>query len=446
MLAIIFIRSYYSKHMKEKQIIWIVVFAYICVMIGMYYGVKSYIDSKDSRLFQEINDNLDRIFSQQKTYVDIEYSNTWPEFKEAKIPDNPQKWFKLFGKESLTDSEINKIDSWKEVYGDLASFYTLNCKQSKDGWNLVVLIRDDNGVSISHVFPYAIGFKKHNEFPSSKPEKPSSTHVRDCLMDALKFETTDTKSDYYKYFKEGSFSQKWSEIENAANEYYCVNQDDYQRLFRQGESIISVVGFDGRDYLKYTNSVTDGYVFNFFWKVYSAVSAPVSYSVSECSPGQALRDKKQLWTIWSVVLTILLLGAIIPLSVIIRRREIIINESLYDKLLRLCNPANYINGENYDKAIVDKANDIYKRLKSISGNDIDSLNAIQAEAISELGINLVDKDRVNYLKELADPRNYLKPYNPDKVALANELYAILSKDDISYEELAEVEEKISLLR
>ena len=141
-----------------------------------------------------------------------------------------------------------------------------------------------------------------------------------------------------------------------------------------------------------------------------------------------------------------MLGAIIPLLVIIRKREMIINESLYDKLLRLCNPANYIGGDNYDKAIVDKANDIYKRLKSISDNDIDSINAIQVEAVTELGINLIDKERIKFLKGVADPRNYLKPYNPDRVALANELFAVLSKDDISYEELAEVEEKIKMLK
>lgn len=432
--------------MKEIKIIWIVIFAYIFAMIGMFYGVKSYVDRKDSHLFQEINDKLDLIFSQQKTFVDIEYSNSWPEFKEAKIPDNPQKWFKLMGKESLTDLEKNKIDLWKENYGDLASLYTLNCKEGKDGWNMVVLMRDDKGVSISHVFPYAIGFKEHKEFPSLKPEKPSSAHVRDCLMETLEFETTDTKSDYYKYFKEGSFRNKWSEIENAANEYYRVSQDNYPRLIRQGESILSVVGIDGIKSLKYTSSYTDGYVFNYFRKVFVAYSSPITYSVSECFSGQVTKDKKRLWTIWSIVLSILMLGAIIPLSVIVRKREIELNESLYDKLLRLCNPANYISGDNYDKAIVDKANEIYKRLKSISDNDIDSINAIQAEAVSELGINLIDEERINYLKKLADPRNYLNPYNPDKVALANELFAILSKHDLSYAELAEVEERIKILR
>lgn len=35
----------------------------------------------------------------------------------------------------------------------------------------------------------------------------------------------------------------------------------------------------------------------------------------------------------------------------------------------------------------------------------------------------------------------MTPYNPDKVALANELYAILSKEGLTYNEMADVEEK-----
>ena len=438
-----------KRFLNVRGIIGIVLISYICAIIGMYYGVQSYIESKDLRLYREINSKLDSIFSQQKAFVDIEYSNNWPEFKEAAIPSSPQKVFNLLKKKSLTDSEKQALETWNENFGDLASFYILNTKEDKDGWNMVLLARDDYGVSISHIFPYAIGFKKHDEYPqskSSKAERPSSTHVQDCLRDALEFETTDTKSSYFKYFKEGSFSKIWSDIENAGNEYYFVKEDENVRLLRDGESLLSVLGVENWQNLKYRSSVTSGYVFNYFWKVFEAISHPTTFSVSERSPGQTSKDRDRLRIIWGTVLTILMLGAIIPLSVFMRKREIEKNESLYDRLLRLCNPANFIDGENYDKAIVDKANDIFRRLNSISENDIESIEAIQKEAVSELGINLINKERIKDLKELANPRKYLNPYNPDKVALANELYAILSKNSITYEELAEVEERIKALR
>ena len=39
----------------------------------------------------------------------------------------------------------------------------------------------------------------------------------------------------------------------------------------------------------------------------------------------------------------------------------------------------------------------------------------------------------------------MSPYDPDKVALANELYAILGKEGLTYNEMAEVEEKSKTL-
>ena len=37
--------------------------------------------------------------------------------------------------------------------------------------------------------------------------------------------------------------------------------------------------------------------------------------------------------------------------------------------------------------------------------------------------------------------NYLTPFNAEKVALANELFAILSKDGLTYDDFVDVEEK-----
>ena len=39
----------------------------------------------------------------------------------------------------------------------------------------------------------------------------------------------------------------------------------------------------------------------------------------------------------------------------------------------------------------------------------------------------------------------MTPYNPDKVTLANELYAILTKEGLTYHEMTEVEEEAKQL-
>lgn len=132
---------------------------------------------------------------------------------------------------------------------------------------------------------------------------------------------------------------------------------------------------------------------------------------------------------------------VIPLGIIENKHNKEKEEGLYDKLKRLCNPSNFINSSNYDKIKVDKANEIYKRILETTPDNKEALDEIQALAVSELGISLINKDKLNELKEKVNPKNYMTPYNPDKVALANELFAILNKEGLTYNEMADVEEK-----
>ena len=98
-----------------------------------------------------------------------------------------------------------------------------------------------------------------------------------------------------------------------------------------------------------------------------------------------------------------------------------------------------------DKDKVDKANEIYKRLLEISADDKNALDEILAKATSELGLNLINQDKLNELKMKVNPQNFMSPYNAEKVSLANELYAILTKEGLTYSEFADVEEKMKLL-
>ena len=47
--------------------------------------------------------------------------------------------------------------------------------------------------------------------------------------------------------------------------------------------------------------------------------------------------------------------------------------------------------------------------------------------------------------ERVNPKNFINPYNAEKLALANELYAIVTKEDLTYNELEEVEDKAKTL-
>jgi hypothetical protein len=116
-----------------------------------------------------------------------------------------------------------------------------------------------------------------------------------------------------------------------------------------------------------------------------------------------------------------------------------INETLYNKIKRLCNPSKFI--KEYDKEKVDKANAIYQKLMKTSPDDKDTLYDLQSQAEEELGVSFVDLEMVKKLKKKVNPKRFMKPYNPEKVTLANELYSRLSKENISYKDIIEIEER-----
>ena len=97
------------------------------------------------------------------------------------------------------------------------------------------------------------------------------------------------------------------------------------------------------------------------------------------------------------------------------------------------------------KEKVEKANSIYKTLKDTNPDDKEALDLLQRRASEELGICLINTDQLTELKETVNPKNFMNPYNAEKVALANDLYSILTREGLTYNELTEVQEKAKQL-
>ena len=104
---------------------------------------------------------------------------------------------------------------------------------------------------------------------------------------------------------------------------------------------------------------------------------------------------------------------------------------LKDKLRQKVSPANFI--ENYDKNKVDKANIIYQKLLALNDSEYSSIIDIVEQAETELGIIFVDEEMITELKEKVSPKNFINPYNAEKISLANELYSqLIEKKEMSY--------------
>lgn len=422
--------------MRRGKVIRVIIIAYVVAMSTMFFGVHEYIKSKDNRLRNEIHDKIDEIFAHQDQFIDIAYSGYKVGSEKISIPKKPDN------KISLGDYHRHLMDEWKDNYGDLYKMYRVFYKSSdwsspynyEDGWNLVILKHDWEGVYMEWIFPYAVGFKKQ-DYEWEYSYMPS---VKTAVEDAFDFYTTNDKSTYYNYFRKGSVDEAWSKIYDADNEYYFLSKDENPRYHYSPSN--TLFGEQFENYLEQSSKspMQAGYMYNGYYKVFIAKTQPQTYTITK-KEWALDADRTDLWLIWSISLTVLFLLIIIPLYIIKRKHNKEKEECLYDKLKRLCNPANFISKGNYDKDKVDKANEIYAKLVSINPDDKEALNEIQIIAVKELGINLINKDKLDELLEKVNPKQFINPYNPDKLALANELYSILTKENLTFNELEDVE-------
>jgi hypothetical protein len=434
--------------MKRSTIIKISIFAYIAAMIVMFFGVIIYVNRKDVKLRDEIREKINAIFEYRKEYVDVSYSGEKVGYEQVSIPPKP----KYNKNESVINNLYNgdeeqyknahniSLEHWTDYYGDLIKLYRTYCDSSdwkypyipEDGWSLCILRWEGDCLAQTGVYPYAVGYKKdaynYGYFPS----------ITSAVNDAFEFYISNPKSMFYDLFEKGSINVIWSRLHDVNNEYYYLAEDETPRM-RHGTSPL----FDDYNYI----GTQCSYMYNGFYKVFIGYTPYRTWAIKKYNWNPEMEDKKDLWLYWSIGLTSVFLLVIILLKITDTKQEEgdnryeVREEPLYYKLKRLCNPANFITNGNYDKDKVDKANAIYKKLLETRVLDTYSLKILQRQAEVELGINLLEPQMVEKLKEKVNPKNYMTPYNPDKVALANELYNILLKDDLTYDVYEYVVEK-----
>lgn len=432
--------------MKRKTIINLTIVVYIVAMIVMFFGVQKYVQSKDKRLRNEIHEKISEIFAHQDQFVDVAYSGYKVGSEKIDIPEKPEatSFQSEESKKRIGDFDRQRMDEWKDNYGDLYKMHRVFYKRSdwsspynyEDGWKLLIIKYDYEGVYVNWFFPYAVGYKKL-DYQWEYTYLPS---VKTAVEEAFEFFTSNPKSQFYEDFEKGSYDKVWSKIFDAQNEYYYMHKDENRRFWHSGVNGLF------EEYIKdNSSSFQYGYMHNGYYRVFTALTQPQTYTIKKHAWGPDEQDKKDLWLYWSIGLTVLFLLVLIPLCIIERKHNKEKEEGLYDKLKRLCNPAVFMSKGNYDKEKVDKANEIYAKLMTISSDDKIVLDEMQVLAVKELGINLISKDKVIELKEKVDPSNFVNPYNAEKLALANELYAIVIKDDLTYSELEYVDEKSKLL-
>lgn len=79
----------------------------------------------------------------------------------------------------------------------------------------------------------------------------------------------------------------------------------------------------------------------------------------------------------------------------------------------------------YDKEKVDIANDLFIQLLRSEGNDVDILNTVKEQAVQKLGIVLSTKKLYEELLDYCDPQKFMNPYNHSAIQQANHYYSLI---------------------
>lgn len=431
--------------MKINNKITITIACYLISIIGLYTSAKFFINNKDERLRREAHENLDNFFAKQKMFINVEYSGKKVAYKQIKIPKFT---------ESIYNANIDK-EEWGDLYGDKYKLYQLIPKYKSEnawnndnewsGWLLSVIEEDAYGFSEYLVYPYQVGYKKQENsfFYNYEPS------VQQSIDNSFEFHTENKKSSYINYICKDRKISRFEVMDSVENEYYILfSYDNYVSIFGKNatDSIISTEMFsksnlttlvkaEGR-YSGYIGGMSDGYC-----QVYNHLE-PLRYwqIIYNFRNDPKEKDFKMI-TLWgTIILTLLFLILVVPMLIIKNKNKKINNESLKEKLIRLCNPKNYTNP--YDKEKIDKANIIYQTLIKTNNDDFENLKELRKKAINELSIEFVNKEKIRELKDKTNPKKFMKPYNPEKITLANSLYSQLTNPEITPEELDEIEVKI----
>ena len=185
-----------------------------------------------------------------------------------------------------------------------------------------------------------------------------------------------------------------------------------------------------------------GWMHNGYYRVFIAATQPTHYMIAE-NEKVVQADKEDFLIRWYIGVSAIFICIIVPLAIKEMKYERRNSESLYKRLLRLCNPKKFI--KEYGKDKIERANTLYGLLLSTSADDKETLMKIQSTAMFELDISMIDKEELDELRRKVNPQNFMKPYNAENVTIANELYSILSKEQLDYMEIMELKEKVKSL-
>lgn len=119
------------------------------------------------------------------------------------------------------------------------------------------------------------------------------------------------------------------------------------------------------------------------------------------------------------------------------------NRTLLQRIISQSSPKKFL--KNYNSEKLNSANHIYAKAISIGESDMESIVELAKRVETELGVHLFSEEDIRTLKKACDPKRFMRPYDAERIAKANSLYARLEEKDISLTDILDIESEAKSL-
>lgn len=277
------------------------------------------------------------------------------------------------------------------------------------------------------IIPYAVSFRKQS-FGSLE----GYISIDEILNNAYKFYTENDKSDYKRNIVHNVKNFSWGPY--IDNRYYYIvdaNESNY--------STMTISSFADYSTYMYNDSY---YVFikGYGKKMYELelIEDRVKYDKE-----QYISEMKHSILKYGLSSLVILLAIWSSLLFFVIKEMQESRLTLLQRIIIQTNPKRFM--KNYVESKMESANDIYSKALSIDITDDVGILELASRAESELGIILVSRQEFDSLCKRCNPKHFMKPYDAEKVAKANALYAKLKQKELSRAAFSQIKTEVEQL-
>ena len=467
--------------MNKKKLIRTIVLSYL-VILAIAYGLSCiFVHIKDKIEYENSREKLESFFGTQEQYYSLIYyhnqvAESYVKTTKPVYYEHVDVWSVFHPEKELTEEEKSKSENDRKTYdrewGDVKELYELksadyeNAKQTgrfggfyvQPAWsfNCLEKINASYGDFIFaeyEIFPYRIALTNLYFNSQANPDYdiPQIASILKHTQDSY---INDEKSFINKNYVQQNIGHNSICSLFSANDYYrplcyeelpgdirynimhglLIKKAKTKPIHRDMPMESSWGSFD----LLFRSRYEDYFcsMHNELFKVYfDAGRRRLWYLSYNWVTEPKFHDKLRFNGIAFLILTATLIVLLSRINAREKKFNRYFNEPIKEQILRVCNPQQFM--DPYDEKKVSISNDICRRTLDCEDDNIAELKNIRNEACTTLGVNFLEQFVIDALIKKINPKNFMKPYNPEKVEKANKLYSVLTSKNLNIDEFEE---------